>query len=515
MANVLDNLRHVWQQASLTHRMMLIGIVVGLLAVVGMLVHWSTKPDLVLLYGGLSQGDAAQISQKLRDEEIPHKVKDGGTTILAPAQRIHELRLTMVAHGLPAGGSDGYKILDRDGLGISPFKEKVNFVRAISGELEKTLMLIHGVINARVMLVSPDQRLMSRGKQEASASVYLKTRGSGKLSRGNILAVTNLVAGAVKGVRPEKVVVVVNGQLEAGQEKDELAAISGSLFERKMQIEQYLSSKAEDMLARVLGPGRATVKVDATLTTKTVQRTKRTFDLANRTEKKVNTTSKSGFTSGKGRGKSSPTTTKNKTETIEYDTPYSTEQTAEGPGVLKSIAVAVFVDLSEPIDAQGNGKEGEAGAKKKMPTVKQIETAVRNALGLTDSGELTTSITVVDVPFQRVASGQGELTEEAGIFSTDFILEMVRRGSLGVVVLGMLLALKIFKGKKAMAGDAETAPGEGAGATAGASALPSPAQPQFKGADKALKMKISTALTNNPDQVKQLFLSWIESSQGK
>jgi len=99
------------------------------------------------------------------------------------------------------------------------------------------------------------------------------------------------------------------------------------------------------------------------------------------------------------------------------------------------------------------------------------------------------------------------------MFSTDFILEMVRRGSLGVVVLGMLLALKIFKGKKAKAGDAEVASGDGA--TAGASALPSQAQPLFKGADKALKAKISAALTNNPDQVKQLFLSWVESSQGK
>lgn len=507
MANVFNNLKHVWQQASLTHRMMLIGIIVGLMVVVSVLVHWSTRPDLVLLYGGLTQEDAAQISQKLRDEEIPHKVKDGGTTILAPAEKIHELRLVMVAQGLPAGGNDGYKILDRDGLGISPFKEKANFIRAISGELEKTLMLIQGVTNARVMLVSPDQRLMSRSRQDASASVYLKTRGGQKIKRANVMAITNLVAGAVKGVTPDKVVVVVNGMLEAGREKNELSAVSGSLFEYKMQMEKYLAGKAEDMLARVLGPGKATVKVDATLSMITVQRTKRTLDVAGKTEKKVDTTSKSGTTGGgKGRGASSPDTTKNKTETIEYETPFETEQTAEGPGTIKSIAVAVFVDLSQSVAEK---KEGEAEAPKKMLTVDQIKTAVQNALGLKDSK----NITVVDVPFQQIASsGDGE-AEEAGMFSKDFILEMAKRGSLGIVVLGMLLAMKIMRGKKAKKASAEA--GEGAEAMAATPQQSQSTTHQFKGADRALKAKISNALGNNPDQVKQLFLSWVESSQSK
>ncbi len=509
MANVLNNLKHVWQQASLTHRMMLIGIVCGLIAVIGVLVTWSTQPDLVLLYGGLTQEDAAQISQKLRDEEIPHKVKDGGTTILAPAEKIHELRLTMVAQGLPTGGNDGYKILDRDGLGISPFKEKVNYIRAISGELEKTLMFIPGVTNARVMIVSPEQRLMARGKQEASASVYIKTSGGAKISRENVLAITNLVAGAVKGVTPDKVVVVANGILEAGQEKNELSAVSGTLFEHKMQMEKYYASKAEDMLAMVLGPGKATVKVDATLSTSTVTRTEHKLMSDQKTEIKSVTTKKTKTKSAGPQG--SGDSDKETINENEYETPFTTEQTAEGPGSIKSLAVAVFVDLSQPVAEQKEGEEASAATQKKMPTVEQIKLAVQNALGLKDN----TNITVVDVPFQQVAVQEAGQTEDAGMFSMDSILELLKRSSLGIAVLGMLLAMKIMRGKKAKesagAGSTDSAEIGAAGSVAHQAQTPH----QFKGADRALKVKISNALTNNPNQVKQLFLSWVESSQSK
>ena len=514
MANVLNNLKHVWGQASLTHRMMLIGITCGLLAVVGLLVSWSTRPDLVLLYGGLTQEDAAQISQKLRDEDIPHKVKDGGTTILAPAEKIHELRLTMVAQGLPTGGNGGYKILDKEGLGSSPFKEKVNFVRAICGELEKTLMVFPGVTNARVMVVSPDQRLMARSRGEASASVYLKTRGGARLKRENVLAITNLVAGGVKGVTPDKVVVVVNGKLEAGQEKDELSAISGTLFEHKINYEKYMANKVETMLAAALGPGRATVQVDASFSTKTLQKTERKIYSDQQALTKTSTTKIKDEAIKDKNGGSSGGSTDNTTEEA-FDYPSDTIQTVERPGKIEYLSVSVLVDLSQPNNETKEGEE--AGAPVKMPTVAQIKTAVENIVGLNnpDLAESKSVVSVEDIVFQKVESNDKPV-EEAGMFSMDFILEIAKRGSLGFAVLGMLLAMKIIRGKKAKEAAAGSPGTENAeGAMGGGSAQSAQQSHQFKGADRALKTKISNALTNNPNQVKQLFLSWVESSQSK
>lgn len=520
MSTILGNLAQVWRQASAVHKAALLGIMLGFLAVGGLLLHWASQPDFALLYSGLNPDDAAKIEEKLRDEEIPCRLKEGGTTILVPADKVHALRLAMIREGLPAGGNQGYGILDQGELGQSPFKERVNYIRAIEGELVKTILLIDGVAGARVHVVNEPHSVFARGEKEASATVVLKMRSGMTLQPENVAAITSLVAGAVKGVTPDKVVVVADGKLLAGRRDNDLMNLGGTLFDAKMKIEAYYAQKAETMLAAVLGPGRATVKVDAKLATTSIQRTRTTFDKANQTETKVRTVKSSKVAAATGRrGNNAPggVNENEKTDEIEYMTPTTVERTDETPGKIESLAAAVFVDLSAL--SGGSEQKGQPAAAEKSLTTDRIREAVGNALGLEKSA-WKDAITVVDVPFQTAAAGETLPTETPDSMGT--ILKYTKDFSLGATVLGVLLMLKILRGRKARApeaagatagGGAEGAAPAGAGAAGGRAGHGGPKQ--LSGPDRQLRAKIMNALESNPDQVKQLFLSWVESDGGQ
>ncbi|MBN1943974.1 MAG: flagellar M-ring protein FliF [Phycisphaerae bacterium] len=518
MGNIAGNLAQVWRQAGAGHKVMLIVIVAGFLVVGALLLRWASQPDFALLYSDLSADDAAKIEEKLRDEDVPCRIKDGGSTILVPADKVHSLRLAMVREGLPTGGNQGYGILDNGELGQSPFKERVNYIRAIEGELIKTIQLIEGVAGARVHVVNEQHSVFARGQKESSATVVLKMRGGAPLRPESVTAITNLVAGAVKGVTPEKVVVVADGKLLSGRQGDDLMSMGGTLFEAKMKIEAYYAQKAETMLASVLGPGRASVKVDAKLATTSIQTTKTTIDKKNKTETRtrVEENTKTAVAKAKG-GNNSPggVLGKDKTEESEYMLPTTVERTAETPGKIESLAAAVFVDLSSAAEGEGKEGEGASAAPATTLTTERIREAVGNALGL-EKSKWEDAITVVDVPFQTASIAETPAEEAPNMMST--VLKYTKDFSLGVAVLGVLLVFKIMRGKKgSTASSVETTTSEatvssgggGGGANRGGGGK------QLSGPDRQLRTKIVDALTNNPDHVKQLFLSWVESDGGK
>jgi flagellar M-ring protein FliF len=507
MSNVVENLKQVWQQASWGHRLSLVGIVGGFIAVVLLLVFWSTRPEFALLYGNLSHEDAARIADHLREKNISYELGDGGASVFVPDDQVYQLRLEIASGEMISGGSEGYKILDRDGLGVSPFKERVNYIRAVAGELEKTITLIDGVSSARVLIVSDQQRILGNSKQESSASVYIKTRG-GQMTQRNVQAVASLVSGAVKGVAPEKVVVVVNGIQEHGQDKDELSGAPNSLLEYKMKIEKYLGEKAEDMLSRVLGPNRATVKVNASLTTATISTSKKVVSPDKRVVTKEELQKKDVKGGTRTANNKPGGQTKETTEKIDYLAGYEVEQRTDQPGKIESLAVSVFVDLSSLA-----GGEGEDGGTPSAPalTVEQIKEAVRNALGLPDDN----AITVVDVPFQDIATPE---MPEPPLEIMGTVLYYTREFSLGIAVLGMLLAFRLIRGKKPkriVRREPLAEGGEGEHAMAAAGGGGRKSAPSIKGPDRVLRGQIVNALTQSPEEVKKLFRSWVESESGE
>ena len=505
MGQLLQNLGEIWRRAGLGQRVMLLGVLLACAAAAVLLVGWARQPNMCLLYSKLTPDEAGRIVEKIRDADIPYKLKDGGTTVFVPEEKVYTLRLSMASQGLPVGDQAGYRILDEEKIGTSSFTQRVNYIRAVEGELAKTIQLIDSVEHARVHVVRPESTLFQRQESTASATVALRLKGGRRMSQTNIAAIVSLVAGAVEGLSPEKVVVVDSkGNLLSTEGGSKLAKKAGTMLNYKTQVEEYLSDKAETLLAAALGPKRARVKVSAVIDIDSVNTTTETYDAVNRVVVEETVKSSSSTPSADGAGKSSGSKEKEEDIVTKYVPSVTRAQTETMPGQVTSLQVAAFVDLSGP-----EPKEGEEAPPAAKLTIKDVEEIIRNAIGVTDND----SIKVVDTKFPRSdAELAAAEAKEPGLFSKGFLLNLARRGSLGVLVIGMLLALKMLGGSKKATGEGEGAPALEGQASPLAGMLPGQ---QVEVNAQALRGQITRALQDNPEEVRRLFLRWAESGKGE
>lgn len=499
----------MWQQTSLIQRVLLVGILLACVGAGVLLFGWARKPHMGMLYFGLDLNEAATIVEKVRDAGVPYELTDGGTTINVPVGEIYSLRLTMASAGLPTGEQKGYKLLDEQKFGASDGDRRIAYIRAVEGELAKTIQMLASVVSVRVHAVVPKERFLATQKTGATASVALRVKPGWRLSRANAAAIKHMVAGAIEGLTPEKVVVVANGEIVYGMDGDGQGGPGGrggSFHDYKTRVEEYNSKKVEDLLTDALGPGRVSVKVAAVIETTTTSTTSQTYDpdakvITKETVKAISTTPATG---GEGAAKGGKTT-EDETES-EYLASLTVTETNELPGQVKSLSVAALVDLSPPEKAEG--EEGESPPAQTM-TIKDIEELIRNSLGLVETDKLT----VKETRFARpVTVGLVSGEEGGGLTDPSFLLEMGRRFSLGILVIGALLALRIFRGPKKKtsaepAADAALPAIEGQPAGAGHLLPGAEANPE------RLRAQITDALRNNPEEVKRLFLGWIESEK--
>ncbi|RPI61789.1 MAG: flagellar M-ring protein FliF [Planctomycetaceae bacterium] len=479
---------------TLVQRATLLGILLACGGATVLLVNWARTPDMAMMYTGLSMEEAANVVEKVREAGSPYEIRSGGTAVYVPSDKVYSLRLTMASQGLPKGDQAGYKILDEEKIGISPFSQRINYMRAVEGELAKTIQLLEGVMSARVHIVRPEEGLFAGREKQSSATVVLRVKPGWRLTNGNVAAIVHLLSGSVEGLTPQKVVVVDSqGTLLSNQTEDALAKSAGTFLDYKSRVEDYLSRKAEDMLAAALGPGRATVKIDATIDTSALDSTTEKYDPETKVIHKEET--RTVATSG-------PADTIN-----EYMVSRTTERKSEAAGKVTALSVAAFVDLSAPAADASADKTAPAAATPKI-TVKDAEEIIRNAIGMKETDQLK----VVDTPFHKSAVAKDTSADDDKQSSREFYLEIARRASLGVLVIGAILALRMFRGTRRKDGAALPA-GTGAPALEGSSGGGMAALTGEGENPEMLRSRITRALQENPDEVKRLFLSWVESDK--
>jgi len=497
MAKSRQGIGDVWRRAGLIQRIMLLTVLLAFAGGGVMLVNWARKPRLCLLYSGLAPEDASKIVDKLRDSDIPYELRSGGTAVYVPEDQAYSLRLDMASQGLPNGDQEGYRILDGDSFGTSPFTQRVNLRRAIEGELARTIQMLEGVVSARVHVARAEPSLFTSRQNNTSATVALRLKPGHQLIHSNIAAIVHLVAGSVEGLSAQNVVVVDSqGNLLSSQTNDEFSQGATSMLTYKTQLERALALKAEDVLLAALGPNRACVRVEATIETSSSEELDETYlpdgKVTSKEELKTKSTTPGGK-DGSGGG-----ATKEETTLSEYLVPRKTTRKNEPAGNVTSVTASVVVDLSPRKKADGS--EGEDAP---AITEEQVTDLVVKAIGAAKG-----DVTVVSGKFEAPSVAAVEGIAESGMFSQDFILEVVKRSSLGILVLGALLVLKMFGGSKKTSGDPEPAL---EGAVAGEQGL----LPASGGGNPALvRDQIARALKSNPDQVKQLFLTWVQSDEG-
>jgi flagellar M-ring protein FliF len=502
LAELLDNISGTWARASLIQRILLVVLALGGIAAVAAVVNWAREPDMVLLYAGLEPEEAARICEKIRDEGVPYKLKDGGTTVFVPQEKVYSLRLTMAGADPPTGGQGGYSILDEESFGQSPFEQKINYWRALEGELARSIQLMNGVNHARVHLVKPDGKVFSKEKPDTSATVMLQLRAGTRLSSSNVAAVVYLVAGAVEGLEAQNVSVVdSNMRVLSGGEDDTSAKKAGTFFDYQTRVEEYYARQIEDMLAKVLGPDRSSVRVSATVDWVGKDTTTTTYGDGTKSvaQREQETSETTGPAEGEGGGKAGQQKKKKTTET-DFKVPQTVKAETAPPGQILTMTVSALVDLSQQVKPEGEEAVGSAPAS--PLTLDAVKKLIVTALGVKDE----TTVTVSEASFYQVSTS--EMAPEGGMFSLDNILRIVKQGSLGILVMGALLVLKMFGRKKVAvrSGSAGELPAEGAGGT-------DRMLPERAGAQGTVRAQITQALQDNPEEVKRLFLSWVEGAK--
>jgi flagellar M-ring protein FliF len=238
---------------------------VGVIAVMMLFTRMNSSQEYTVLYGGLPAEEAAKVTEELTSAGVPYRLSGGGTTIEVPRTQLYQLRLDMSAKGLPAAGNTGYSLLDKQGITTSEFRQRVDYQRALEGELSQTIGAIDGVTSSKVHLVIPKDDLFSDDTRRASASVLIGTSAAQRLSAGQVQAIVHLVSSSIEGLSPDAVTVAdASGRVLAapGQNAD---SGGDARSEQKRAFEDGLARSIEDMLTRVTGGGRAVVKVNADL----------------------------------------------------------------------------------------------------------------------------------------------------------------------------------------------------------------------------------------------------------
>lgn len=347
--------------------------VVGLLAFFIFLTSRLTSPSMSLLYSDLEPNDSGAIVKQLEAQKIPFELGRGGTEIYVPADKVLRTRVSMAEQGLPGGGSVGYEIFDEsDALGSTNFVQNVNLVRALEGELARTIRSVSNVKAARVHLVMPRRELFSREKQEPSASIVLRMTGANRLGKEKVLAIQHLVAAAVPSLTPRQISIVDDkGNLLARGFDDPAGQFEEDAEAKQRAFEGRLSRTVEELLEKTVGFGKVRAEVRAEMDFDRVTTQEETFDPDGQVVRSTQTSEESARSQDKeqdlpvsvgtnlpdnsesGTGASAQTSESRTDEAVNFEISKKVTSTVKNTGEVQRLSVAVLVDGLYRVNDQG------------------------------------------------------------------------------------------------------------------------------------------------------------------
>jgi flagellar M-ring protein FliF len=435
-----------------TTQKIIIGVVAGgvFIALIMLIVSTSTS-DFAVLYSGLPPEDAGRIVEYLKESGVKYKLSSGGSTVMAPSDRVYELRMELASKGVPQGAGVGFELFDKTNFGATDFTQKVNYARALQGELARTIMALNPVELARVHIVIPEERLFSEQQKPTTASIVLKLKPGAYILDAQVRGVVNLAASAVQGLSPEFITVVDTdgnmlwrgggGSLAQGPST---GALTTAQLEAKMSFEQEMQRRVETMLDRALGIGKAVVRVYADINFDSTERASEIYQpvagglgipIAEQTTEEQRRsdgpvasgvagtpTNVEGYpvVTGAAGGKSDYIRTD---RTINYEVSKVVEKAVIAPGKVERISVAAVVDGML--------------TQERQESIRQV---IRAAVGIRP--ERGDEIAVTGMEFARGADDLDMTAAEADVAKADrrsFIVRLVR--IVTPIILGFLILI--------------------------------------------------------------------------
>jgi len=456
-------------------------ILAAVVVALGAIVMRVGEPSKSLLYSGLSLTEAGEIAQRLDQAGVKYELRGDGGVIFVERSKLLQTRLLLAGEGLPTRGSIGYELFDRqETLGQTSFVQNLNRVRALEGELARTIATINGVDQARVHLVLPERRLFERDGAQPTASIVLTLAGDGATAQA--AAIRHLVASAVPGLAPERVTIAdQRGRLLAsGADGGENAALQEGAEDRRAKLEDRLREQLTALVEQVSGAGAARVDVAADLDFNRVQEKSVIYDPDGRvvrsqqtvedTNTRQDTEQPQGVTVGANVPDAAPAqggVTTNSTdqgerveETINYEISTTNRTEVFESGRIRRLSVAVAIDNIARTAEDGTVTYEPRTAEE----LQRIEALVRTAMGF--DAERGDVLQVVNINFARPETGEGASAAAPSLLET---LDIARLAEVGALLIGAL-ALIFFVLRPVMVGGGKKGKGgKGGGFIAGSS----------------------------------------------
>lgn len=280
-SNPLEQAKAFVSRYTLQQKMAIAGSAALVLIFLWVLVYFMNKVEFQTLYADLDPQEAQGLVQKLAELKVPYELQPDGKTIKVASDKIAEVRIQLASQGLPESGRIGFEIFDRTNFGLTNFQEQVNYQRALEGELARSIMTLAEVEAARVHLVLAKESLFQTADEQTKASVILKLKNGKTLSASAAQGIVNVVAGSVKGLMPEKVVLIdYRGKILSRNESGE-SGLSAQQLDARQKLETELSSKIVQILEPAVGQGKVRPQVSVVMNFQQVEETVEQYDPQN------------------------------------------------------------------------------------------------------------------------------------------------------------------------------------------------------------------------------------------
>ena len=418
LQHILARLRETFSSLTMPQLVSIGGAFVLAVGLVGGSAWWLNAPDYVLLFDDLDPEAASDIVARLKDQKVKYQIDPGGRSVRVPRERVDELRLEVAGQGMPASGRVGFEIFDRTAFGATEFLEKVNYRRALEGELARTIATLSEVGSARVHIAMGKDSLFGE-QRPAKASVVLKLRGNRQMAPATINGITNLVSASVEGLRPDAVVVVDSfGRALARPEENPDDPLGAAQLERQQRLERELASRVVALLEPVVGPDRARVNVALKLKVQTLEETEERYDpntvIRSRqfSADQANTGgTMAGVAGARGNMPAPPNTpaapgtvlsgsgSSRNSETTNFEVSRLTRRSVEPPGSIARMSVAVILDDNQVLKKDAKGVEKLTRVARKAEELQKLQGIVAAAVGL--DAERGDQLSVQNISFEE------------------------------------------------------------------------------------------------------------------
>jgi flagellar M-ring protein FliF len=403
--DIADRSRAWWSGANQTQRGLVVGLAAAVVLALAMVIFTSTGKDDknwegAILYADLDYQEAADVSRRLTEMQVRHRLTNDASAILVPADEVRDLRLRLAGEGYPKTGRMGYDIFKDAQLTMTDFLQKVNFQRALQEELEKTLERIDGVRSARVHLVIPAPSLFSETQNPTTASVSLTLANNARLKRERVDAIVNLVSASVEGLEPANVVVLDQSGNMLSEEKDPLVKVANKQFEMQQQVERALEQKVQSLMDQVIAKDRSRVRINCTLDFSQRQTQSNTVDPG---ETQVVVSEETNEKNSAEQGTDEQTIRN-------YEVNRTVQNIVGAVGRIERMSMALTIDETKVVVDPNNPNE-YIEEKRTDQEIEHLKQLAMNAVGFDDKrGD---QITIFAMPFEKTEELQAKKAAEA------------------------------------------------------------------------------------------------------